>query len=128
MGMKESEKIAAFTAGFVGYPLLEIGWRGRTHWSMALAGGLAGLCLYPVCTRKKARMVCCKTAGIITGIELVFGCVFNLLLHQNVWDYSKKPLNLWGQICLPYTCLWFLLGVPARLLCNGLRGLCKNLL
>ena len=29
MGMKESEKIAAFTAGFVGYPLLEIGWRGQ---------------------------------------------------------------------------------------------------
>ena len=125
--MKESEKIAAFTAGFVGYPLLEIGWRGYTHWSMALAGGLAGLCLYPVCTKKKVRRVCSKTAGIVTGIELVFGCIFNLLLRKNVWDYSQKPCNLWGQVCLPYTLLWFLMGIPIRHLCRGIRGICKNL-
>lgn len=125
--MKQSEKIAAFTVGFVGYPLLELGWRGRTHWSMALAGGLAGLFLYPVCTKKHARLICCKTAAIITGIELVFGCVFNLLLRRRVWDYSRQPLNLWGQICLPYSCLWFLLGLPVRLVCGGIKHLCRDM-
>ena len=125
--MKKSEKAAAFTLGFAGYPLLELLWRGRTHWSMALAGGVAGLLLYPLCIKRGARFICCKTAAVITGVELVFGCVFNLLLKQNVWDYSKKPLNFLGQICLPYTCLWFCLGVPVRLLCLWIQKICKNL-
>lgn len=124
--MKKSEKMAAFTVGFVGYPLLELLWRGRTHWSMALAGGVAGLLLYPLCGKKGARWICCKTAAVITGIELVFGFIFNLCLKQNVWDYSKKPFHFMGQICLPYSCLWFLLGVPIRFVCRGIRKLCEK--
>ena len=125
--MKKCEKLGAFTAGFAGYPLLELAWRGRTHWSMALAGGLAGLFLYPICTKRGGRMICCKAALVITGIELIFGIVFNIILRKNVWDYSQKRWNLWGQICLPYSILWFLLGVPIRLLCNGLQRLCRHL-
>lgn len=125
--MKKSEGIVAFTAGFAGYPLLELLWRGRTHWSMALAGGVAGLLLYPLCVKKGARWICCKTAAVITAVELVFGCIFNLLLKQNVWDYSKKPLNFLGQICLPYCCLWFLMGVPVRWLCRGIRQICEKM-
>ena len=125
--MKKCEKIAAFTTGFVGYPLLELLWRGRTHPSMALAGGLAGLLLYPICTKRGARLICLKTAAVITAIELIFGIVFNLILRKNVWDYSQKPFNLWGQICLPYSILWFLLGIPLRALCGGLKRVCHHL-
>ena len=125
--MKKCEKLGAFTAGFAGYPLLELLWRGRTHWSMALAGGLAGVLLYPICTRHHARLVCCKIAAVITAIELVFGIIFNLILRKNVWDYSQKRWNLWGQICLPYCILWFLLGIPIRLLCGGLKRVCRTL-
>lgn len=25
---------------------------------------------------------------------------------MGVWDYSRVPLNLWGQICLPFTLIW----------------------
>ncbi len=125
--MKDSEKIASFTTGFVGYPLLEIGWRGKTHWSMALAGGLAVLLLYPCCSKAKLHHACLKTAGIVTGLELVFGCVFNLLLGRAVWDYSKMRHNLWGQICLAYSALWFLLGIPVRFLCGGIHRICKDL-
>jgi len=123
--MTKKEGVAAFSVGFAGYPLLELLWRGRTHWSMALAGGVAGLLLFPLCTKKGARLICCKTAAVITAIEWVFGCVFNLLLKQQVWDYSKKPLNLMGQICLPYSCLWFLLGIPVRFVCRGIQKICK---
>lgn len=124
--MKRKEKIAAFATGFTGYPLMELLWRGRTHWSMALAGGLALLCLYPICTKKGCRMICCKTAAVITTIELVFGIIFNIILRKNVWDYSKVRFNLWGQICLPYCLLWLLLGHPIRLVCCGLQKLCKR--
>lgn len=125
--MERKEKIAAFSVGFAGYPLLELLWRGRSHWSMALAGGVVSLLLYPMCNRKKGRLLCLKIAAVITGVELVFGCIFNLLLKMNVWDYSKKPMNLWGQICLPYCILWFLLGFPLRLLFCGLRKLLKRM-
>ncbi len=115
--MNRREKWASFLTGFLGYPTLELFWRGRTHWSMALAGGLSMLLLYPA---RKKRHFCLRAAAVITGVELVFGCIFNLLLKKNVWDYSRKRGNLWGQICLPYCLLWFLLGVPVRGLCNAL--------
>ena len=35
-----------FLVGGVGYSLLEIGWRKRTHWTMAAAGGLCFSLLY----------------------------------------------------------------------------------
>ena len=43
-------------------------------------------------------------AGIITMIELAAGLLFNR--EYTVWDYRDAPLNLWGQICLPFTLLW----------------------
>ena len=39
-------------------------------------------------------------------LEFVFGCIFNLILEMNVWDYSDLPFNLLGQICLPFALLW----------------------
>ncbi len=125
--MKQCEKLGAFTAGFAGYPLLELLWRGRTHWSMALAGGLATLCLFPVCTGRNKKGICWKTAAVITAIELLFGIIFNIILRKNVWDYSQKRWNLWGQICLPYCLLWFLLGIPLRLILGGLKRVCRTL-
>ena len=34
-----------FTAGAAGYTLLEVLWRGHSHWSMAAAGGISLLLL-----------------------------------------------------------------------------------
>ena len=28
-------------------------------------------------------------------------------MHLNVWDYSHVPMNFMGQICVPFTLLWF---------------------
>ena len=47
----------------------------------------------------------------ITGIELIFGIIFNVLLKKNVWDYSKMPLNFGGQICAFFSFLWLLLSI-----------------
>ncbi len=120
--MRKIEKWMSFTAGFAGYPALELLWRGRTHWSMALAGGLAMLLLYPARSKKH---FCLRAAAVITALELLFGIIFNLILKKKVWDYSKSRWNLWGQICLPYCILWFLLGIPIRALCKGLHRICK---
>lgn len=54
---------------------------------------------------------------IITVIELAIGVVFNIMLGENVWDYSNMPLNFLGQICVPFSLLWLLLsGVAFKII------------
>ncbi len=113
--------ILLFCLGAVGYYSLEIAFRGFSHWSMALCGGLC-LCLVYLANQKMARLpfVLRPLAGavIITAVELVAGCIVNLWLGWRVWDYSRLPLNLWGQISLLFSLLWFLLCIPLCLACT----------
>ncbi len=98
--------------GGQGYCTLEMIWRGRTHYSMFFAGGIILILLFFIAQEfKKAPLItkCLSGAVIITAVEFIFGIIFNLKYHMNVWDYSNLPLNLSGQICLLYSCLWFLL-------------------
>ena len=101
-----------FSIGAAGYSMLEIVWRGHTHWSMALAGGicLVGLKKIPGLMPKK-NLISKAAAGsmLITSVEFLFGLVFNVLLKKEVWDYSNMPFNIDGQICLLYSFLWMLL-------------------
>ncbi len=50
-------------------------------------------------------------SAVITSIELIFGIIFNVILKKNVWDYSKLPFNLGGQVCARYSVLWGLLSI-----------------
>lgn len=58
---------------------------------------------------KKAHLLkkCLFGAVIITAVEFIFGIIFNILLDMNVWNYENVPFNILGQICLPYSILWF---------------------
>ena len=100
---------AFFIIGGVGYALIELLWRGRTHWSMMLAGGLCFLLLSRIAARYGDRPLFLRAALAalaVTLVEWFFGVTFNILLQMNVWDYSGVPLNFYGQICLGYTLLW----------------------
>ncbi len=46
----------------------------------------------------------------VTAVELTFGIILNLILKLDVWDYTNIPLNFLGQICLPFTLVWGVLG------------------
>lgn len=97
--------LGTFALGAVGYPLLELAARRRTHYSMALAGGLSTLLIRGVSRtsiRPAAKAVLCG-AGI-TAIEYACGHVWNR--DYRVWDYRRMPLNWQGQICLPFSLLW----------------------
>lgn len=105
-----------FCVGASVYPLLEIISRGYTHWSMGLAGGMAFLSICGInrTFQQKAMWFKCMLGSVsITAIEFVIGCVVNIQYHLNVWDYSHMPVNLLGQVCLPFTLLWFFLCIPA---------------
>jgi uncharacterized membrane protein len=43
---------------------------------------------------------------IVTILEFIAGCILNLWLGLNVWDYSDLPFNILGQICPQFTFLW----------------------
>ena len=118
-----------FWLGAFSYGLVEIIWRGYSHWSMMLAGGICFItfALIGRCFEALPLLYKCILGSLaVTLTELVFGGIFNLWLGLGVWDYSNIPLNFKGQICLLYSVLWGYLSVVAipfsglvlRILCN----------
>ncbi len=101
--------------GGLSYNLLELVWRGRTHWSMFLVGGacfeLIGLIARRVRGPLAAKCGLCSLA--ITIVEFISGCVVNLWFGMNVWDYSNMRFHLKGQVCLLYSVLWLVISVVA---------------
>ena len=102
-----------FSIGGVSYLVIELLWRGSSHWSMFLLGGLCffliGImnecCLGEVPILPEMVLGSC----IITLLEFITGYIVNIKLGMNVWDYSYMPFNVMGQVCLPYMGLWFIL-------------------
>ena len=48
---------------------------------------------------------------MITLYEFIAGTILNIVLGLNVWDYSNLPLNILGQICLPFSIIWYFLSI-----------------
>lgn len=98
-----------FILGAVGYAAIEIIWRGRTHWSMMIAGGLCFILFSLAAEALRGRSILLKavTCAVgVTAIEFIFGVVFNIWLGMDVWDYSHVPFNIMGQICPMFSLMW----------------------
>lgn len=103
-----------FPIGALGYGLIEILWRGYTHFSMLLAGGICFVTFAKIGEKFKQKTLLARAvigSAFVTAIELIFGIIFNIILKKNVWDYSKMPFNFKGQICLLYSVFWIVLGL-----------------
>lgn len=119
------EYFVIFLLGAIGYSLIEILYRGYTHWSMALAGGICFCLIYLYNTKynhQKLWVKCVVGALIITAVEFTIGCIVNLMFGMNVWDYSKLRLNILGQVSLLFSAIWFLLCIPLVFFSNFLRN------
>lgn len=117
--LKKSAKL--FVIGGTGYGLLEILWRGKTHWSMVLLGGTCFVwltSLFKKCSKMKMPKKCLLGSAVITFCEFVCGCIVNLKFKMNVWDYSNCKFNIKGQICPFYSMLWALLCIPISTVCT----------
>ncbi len=125
MSVEFKKEAVIFAAGSLAYPAMEILWRGYTHMSMAIAGGLSLFLINRLCcNRLKSKRLftkCVVGSTIITGIEFLSGIVVNKLFLLDVWDYSGVPYNLFGQICLPFSIVWFFVSIPAVFLCERLN-------
>lgn len=110
--------------GFL-YICCELAFRGYSHWSMFLVGGLCFLCIGAINELIPWEMPIWQQtvigAVIVTIIEFIAGCIINVWLGWGVWDYSGMPFNVLGQICLPFTAIWLLLAIVAIILDDCLR-------
>ena len=109
------EQAVIFIFGAINYIAIELLWRGYTHWTMAIAGGLCAMLIYIFNSQFNYLSLLYKSfigAIIITSVELVTGLIVNIVLKWQVWDYSERYFNFMGQICLRYFIYWFLLCIP----------------
>lgn len=115
-----------FAAGGAAYCTVEVLWRGRTHWTMFVLGGLLFLLLGELnegvlSWDTPLLLQSVIGAAIVTAAELCAGLILNVWLGLGVWDYSTLPFNLCGQICLPFSLLWIPVSAAAIVLDDWLR-------
>lgn len=116
-----------FDVGGLLYILIELFWRGWSHWSMFLLGGLCFLYLGLINEILKWdtplwKQIVLGAVGI-TLLEFLTGCVVNLWLDWNIWDYSQMPGNILGQVCPQYMILWVPIAFLGIVLDDWLRYL-----
>mgnify|MGYP002511780059 CR=1 FL=1 len=114
-----------FAAGGLLYNIVELAYRGWTHWTMFFLGGLCFVCLGLINEIIPWTMPLWQQMAIgsciITGLEFATGCTVNLWLGWGVWDYSGMPGNILGQICPQYCVLWFPVALAGIVLDDWLR-------
>ena len=114
-----------FMIGGLTYVGVEMMWRGHSHSSMFVLGGLCFLCIGALNNHLPWELgfvwQCLMGAGIITGLEFATGLIVNIWMGLGVWDYSNMPLNVMGQICLPFSLAWIALAAVAIVLDDYLR-------
>lgn len=104
-----------FLVGGMIYIGIELGFRGYSHWSMFLLGGYCfiqlGLINEIVSWETPLELQAFIGAILVTINEFIVGCIVNLGYGLNVWDYSNLPCNIMGQICIPFTIIWFFIAI-----------------
>lgn len=100
--------------GYIGgvlYLGVELAYRGRSHPSMFLLGGLCFVLVGDLGRWSGLGLLGRAVLGgtAITVLELLTGLVVNRWLGLGVWDYSTQPGNLLGQICPGFCLAWVLL-------------------
>lgn len=106
------------TSGFI-YIMLELLWRGRSHWTMFVCAGLCGLVMANVNNNllkfeTDFRIQVIVSALCCSAFEFLFGFIFNG--DFTIWDYR----GMWGtihwlgdQVNLLFFGIWILISIFA---------------
>ena len=108
------------------YGLIEILFRGYTHWTMLVLGGFCGVfigLLNEITPTMKVPIQMLISSIFVTVLELIFGYILNIRLGLHIWDYSNQPFNFMGQICLVFSILWFFLSLLVIYLDDFLKSI-----
>lgn len=116
--------ITIFLMGGIIYMIMEMIWRGHTHISMGILGGICVVLIgiineiyhdIPLLYQAPLGSI------IITILEYISGYILNITLGLNIWDYSDLPFNVNGQVCLYYSLLWMVLSMVASVIDDVIR-------
>ncbi len=119
-----------FLLGGAVYFGVEILWRGFSHYSMFITGGICFLYAglqneYTNWDRSLWKQVLQVDLFVILS-EFICGVIVNLWLGLNVWNYSNLPFNILGQVCLPYALLFLPLSLIAIVIDDYIRWILFN--
>lgn len=114
-----------FLLGGYTYYSIEILWRGYSHYSMIICGGIcfiyAGLQNEQVEWDYPFWKQILRVEAFILSAEFITGCIVNLWLGLNVWDYSGLPGNILGQTCPQFALLFLPLSAIAIIIDDFVR-------
>ena len=115
--MRFWKQTVLFYMGGSAYMTLEFLWRGKSHYSMFLLGGVCFLIIGRLGQKLPLAVRLILNSGVITALELGTGLIVNR--NYSVWDYRTAPFNFLGQICLPFSLLWIPVSLLGLLIYNG---------
>lgn len=114
-----------FLLGGHTYYGIEILWRGYSHYSMIICGGIcfiyAGLQNEQVEWDYPFWKQVLRVEAFILSAEFITGCIVNFWLGLNVWDYSGLPGNILGQTCPQFALLFLPLSAIAIVVDDFIR-------
>lgn len=112
---KISKYMFLWALGGTLYYSFEIIFRGFSHWSMFILGGICFLFFYiqgnVLGWNEPLWKQTIRNIMFITSLEFITGIVVNKWLNLGVWDYTGLPLHLFGQICVPFMVIFSALSV-----------------
>ena len=122
---KVSKYLFLFWFGGSFYITLEVLWREYSHWSMGLLAGLIFITIRLIneIWNWETDLIIQVVVGTIIATlgEFVTGCIVNLWLGWNIWDYSHLWGNILGQICPQFIALWIPISLLAIVLDDVIR-------
>ena len=107
---KLSEYLFLWALGGTLYYSIELMFRGFSHWSMFLLGGICLLFFWLQGSKTEwsdpmwVQVIRCTI--FVVSCEFITGIIVNKWLGWGVWDYSEEPFHLFGQICLPFAMIF----------------------
>lgn len=112
------------------YLLIELAWRGYTHWTMLPLAAVIFVCAGVLDERENPPPFWGQVVigtGIATALEFAAGLILNLWLGLGIWDYSHMAGNILGQICPQFTLAWAALMAVSIKLENAMHKISDRL-
>lgn len=112
------------------YLLIELAWRGYTHWTMLPLAAVIFVCAGVLDERENPPPFWGQVVigtGIATALEFAAGLILNLWLGLGIWDYSHMAGNILGQICPQFTLAWAVLMAVSIKLENAMHKISDRL-
>ena len=117
--------LTLFLIGGITYYFIEIAYRGYSHYSMVIVGGLCFILIGSIneFSNKEIPLLLQMLISVLLVdiVELISGIIINKVLLLNVWDYSQLKYNFLGQISLNSSITWFFLSLFAIYMDDLLR-------